>query len=287
MLICGAGSIGIYLGVKLHEKGHDVKLFGRKKLGSTKESIIIDNKKFEIPKKLFKIPKNEKFDFVFLTTKLYDLEKMIKSIKNSGMKYSVIAEIQNGLVDTSKYKKMLNKNLIPVCVFSGFNLSGNKIIVKATPVGWKTENSATGKKIIRVISNAGIKCTTAKNLDSMRAEKTIINCCLNGLSAIEKKSFNLLFRNKKTRERIEKLFYECHNILKQEYNLDSAEKIKKRMYKNWSKLNHYSSTYQDLVSGRKSEIGFFNGYIVELGKKYNLPTENNEEILEDFKRLKR
>src|SRR4030042_748766 len=235
MLICGAGSIGIYLGVKLHEKGHDVKLFGRKKLGSTKESIIIDNKKFEIPKKLFKIPKNEKFDFVFL----------------------------------------------------GFNLSGNKIIVKATPVGWKTENSATGKKIIRVISNAGIKCTTAKNLDSMRAEKTIINCCLNGLSAIEKKSFNLLFRNKKTRERIEKLFYECNNILKQEYNLDSAEKIKKRMYKNWSKLNHYSSTYQDLVSGRKSEIGFFNGYIVELRKKYNLPTDNNEEILEDFKRLKR
>jgi len=75
--------------------------------------------------------------------------------------------------------------------------------------------------------------------------------------------------------------------LKQKYKLDSAEKIKKRMYKNWSRLNHYSSTYQDIISGRKNETDFFNGYIVRLGKKYNLPIKNNEKILQDLKNIKR
>ena len=34
--------------------------------------------------------------------------------------------------------------------------------------------------------------------------------------------------------------------------------------------------YQDIVNGNKTEIDFLNGRIVELGKKYNIPTHYNE-----------
>ena len=60
VLICGAGSIGIYVGAKLHSKNHSVKLFGRRKLVGTGNKIIIQNKEYDIPEKVFKIPKNEK-----------------------------------------------------------------------------------------------------------------------------------------------------------------------------------------------------------------------------------
>jgi hypothetical protein len=50
------------------------------------------------------------------------------------------------------------------------------------------------------------------------------------LSAIENKPFCDLFKNEKTKERINKLFAECYNILIRYYPLEPSEKIKKRMF---------------------------------------------------------
>lgn len=285
ILICGAGSIGVYIGAKLHSKKHDVKLFGRRKLGGVGDEIIINNKKFKIPEKVFKTPRNEKYDFIFITTKLYDLDYMIKLIKRNKIRGPIFVGIQNGLVDTSKYEKLLKKEITPIVVFSGFNLKKNEIYVNPTPIGWVTENSQKGRKISLLLFGAGIPCKPSKDFDSLRAEKTIVNCCLNALSAIENKPFCDLFKNKRTRERIEKLFEECYNILGKKYKLDDAKKIKRRMFKNWSGLKHYSSTCQDINSRRKNEVKFFNGYIAELGKKYSLPVKNNQEILMDIRKI--
>ena len=285
VLICGAGSIGVYLGIKLHSKKHDVRLFGRRKLKRVGEEVIIENKKFEVPEKFFAIPKNEEYDFVFITPKLYDLDNMIKLIKKNKIKGEMFVSIQNGLVDTSKYAKFLHKSIVPIVVFSGFNLIDGKIVVNPTQIGWVTECSKQGRKVSELLFDAGIPCKANKNFDSLRAEKTIVNCCLNALSAIENKPFYDLFKNRKDKERIEKLFEECYNVLKKDYKLDDAETIKKRMFKNWQKLRHYSSTCQDIRSGRKVEVKFFNGHIVELGKKYNLPVDNNQEILREIREV--
>ena len=51
-------------------------------------------------------------------------------------------------------------------------------------------------------------------------------------------------------------------------------------------MKHYSSTCQDVLSGRKTEIEFLNGYIIKLGKKYNLPVKENEKIIKEFKKIK-
>jgi 2-dehydropantoate 2-reductase len=39
-----------------------------------------------------------------------------------------------------------------------------------------------------------------------------------------------------------------------------------------------SSTTQDLARGKRTEINFLNGYIVELGKKHGIPVPYNESI---------
>ncbi len=286
ILVCGAGSIGIFLGTLLSSKGNDVKLFGKRKLKSIGEEIVIKGRKYKLPEKIYSLPKNEKFDFVLITTKLYDLGKMVKMISRNKIKTKILASIQNGLVDDSIYSKFLNHNrVIPVTVFSGFQLFKNKLKTNSTDMGWKTEYSKKGKQLSKLISSIGIKCRAEKKLDSFRAEKTIVNSCLNGLSAIEKKPFCKLFSDKKIEERILKLFEECYNILVKRYKLENAGIIRKRMYKNWRRMNHYSSTYQDVVSNRNNEIDFFNGYIVRLGRRFNMKTEENESLLRDFRKL--
>lgn len=285
MLICGSGSIGTYLGTKLHLKDHEVKLVGRRKLRQVKEFIIIDGVNYEVPEKLFTIPKNYEADLVFITTKLYDFEPMIMLIKKNKIKFSKVAAIQNGLVDTSKYSRILGHNIVPITVFAGFNLTGKEIIVKPTKVGWITPYSRDGKEISKILKDAGIPCAPKKNFDSLRAEKTIVNCCLNALSAIKNKPFCDLFKNREIKKRIFDIFDETYDILNKKYKLKNKETMKENMYKNWSKLKHYSSTYQDIKSKRQHEVPFFNGYIVELGKKYSLPIEHNQSIINDVNKI--
>ena len=286
MLICGAGSIGIFLGAKLHSHGHEVYLVGRKKLRAVEsDKVLINNKKYDIPERKYSFPNQSEYDFIFITSKLYDMEKMVNLISKNKINGKIISSIQNGLVDCSRFKKILKKKIVPICVFGGFRIEKNKIFSNPTPMGWKTKLSKQGKEVSKLLSRCGIPCDANKKFDSLRAEKMIVNCCLNTLSAIEKKQFNMLFSKKDTKDRIDRLFDECYVILKTKFPLDKKEAIKKRLVSNWKNSAHYSSTYQDFLSGRKTEVDFFNGYIVKLGKKYNLPTEENEKILRDFKRL--
>ena len=285
ILVCGAGSIGIFLGAKLNSGEYEVYLFGRRKLKNAGNKISINSKKYTLPKSLFKLPKNQRYDFVFITSKLYDFDKIIELINKNHVKSKIFSCIQNGIIDLSKYKKSLhNQKLIPICVFGGFRIEKNKLISNPTPTGWVTEYSEKGRKISTLLSNCGVQCKAAKNFNLLRAEKMIVNCCLNALSAIEKKPFNELFSGKKTRERINKIFDECYAVLKKKYPLEKKEKLRKRLYLDWHKVNHYSSTYQDIVSGRKSEVPFFNSAIVKLGKQKDINTQENKRILEDLKK---
>ena len=80
---------------------------------------------------------------------------------------------------------------------------------------------------------------------------------------------------------------ECYRVLSKSYKLEKSEIVKKRMFKNWGNVEHYSSTCQDINSGRKNESCFFNGYIIELAKKYNIPVEENKKILQEISHIKR
>ena len=217
VLICGAGSIGIYLGAKLHSHKHEVDLVGRRKLRAVEgNKVIINNKEYIIPKRRYSFPKKQEYDFVFITSKLYDLDKIIKLISKNKINGKIISNIQNGLIDCSEFEKTLKKKIVPICVFGGFRIERNKIFSNPTPIGWKTEFSDEGKKVSKLISSCGIPCGADKKFDSLKGEKMIVNCCLNALSAIEKKQFQELFSKKETLERIYKLFGECYEILGKE-----------------------------------------------------------------------
>lgn len=286
ILICGAGSIGIFLGTILHSNNNQISLFGRRKLKEVKETVIINGKKYPVPEKIFNLPKNEYYNYIFITSKLYDIEKILKMISKKRLKTRIFIGIQNGLVDKSVYKNYLNKKrFVPICVFGGFRIEKSNIYSSPTSIGWVAPCSKEGIEISKFLSENGILCRADKKFESLRAEKMIVNCCLNALSAIEKKPFKDLFSNKFIKERIFRLFEECYNILKKDYPLGDFENMKKRLFENWHSVNHYSSTYQDAVSGRKSEINFFNGFIVRIGKKHKINAEENKKILEDFKKL--
>ena len=283
ILIVGAGSIGVYLGTLLSVKGNDVFLLGRSKLKKLHDTILIGNTPYKLPKRIYSFPKKGSYDFVFITSKLYDLQKNLKLLIKKNVKSEYLVSIQNGLVDEDIYKPYLgNSKFTTISIFEGFRLVENQLIVSHSKTGWKTEDSNIGKKVSLLLLESGIKCSVDSNLDSAKAEKMIMNCCVNLLSAIEKKTFYELVRNTKTKNKIEGLFDETYLVLSKIVKMRSRKDLKKLFYETVSPMRHYSSTYQDAISGRKTEIDFLNGYIVKLGKKYNLSVAENKKLISEF-----
>ena len=201
ILIVGAGSVGVYLGTLLNNKKHNIILLGRKKLKKLHDTILIDDVFYPMPKRIYSLPKNSAYDFVFITSKIYDLQNNLKKINKHNIKTKYLISIQNGIVENKIYDKYIKKtNFTSISVFEGFRLLENQLIVNQSKSGWKTDDSIAGKEVSKLLQNAGIKCTTDKKLDSLKAEKTIMNCCVNILSAIKKKTFYELYNNFETKK---------------------------------------------------------------------------------------
>ncbi len=286
ILIVGAGSIGVYLGTLLEANKHEVLLLGRKKLKKLHDTILIGDMPYQLPKRIYKFPKDQSFDFIFITSKLYDLQDNLKLISKNNLKTKYLVSIQNGIVEEELYKPFIsNIKFTSISVFEGFRILENQLTASHSKMGWKTDNSEAGQIVSKLLFSSKINCTTEEDLDSIKAEKTIMNCSVNLLSAIEKKTFYELCSNELTLKRVESLFEESYFVLSKLYKLKPKDKLKKEFYEVVSQMRHYSSTYQDAVANRKSEGEFLNGLIVKLGKKTNLPVIENKKILEEFYKL--
>ena len=282
ILIVGAGSIGVYLGTLLN-KNHDVTLLGRDKLKNINDTIYIKDEFLKIPTRIYSLPQKESFDFIFITSKLYDFENNLKSLSENDVRAQAIISIQNGLVDNEPYRKYFGEaEFTSISVFEGFRLLQDQLIVNQSESGWKTDTSPLGLKVSQLLLSSGIQCLPEKNLEIIKAEKTIMNCSLNALSAIERKTFFELFRDEKTHSVLDKLFDESYSVLSKKFSLRDREILRKVFYNITENMKHYSSTCQDAISGKKTEIEFLNSFIVNLGEKLNIDTPMNKEIVRDF-----
>jgi len=284
VLIVGAGAIGIYLGSKLSKFGNEVVLVGRRKLKQLDESVVIDKKKYVLPKKYYRIPRNQKFDMIFVASKINDVKKILQKLKNNNIKSKHIIGIQNGFVNHTEYEKFLRSSkFISVSVFEGFRIEKNIIHVSHSKKGWKTNNSKEGLLISKFLRSSDIHCTTQQNLDKIRAEKMLINCSVNVISALEHKTFYKMVRNKKIKNRINLIFDETYNVLNKIIKMNRRETLRKGLYEMITPMHHYSSTCQDIIDKRKTEIDFFNGWVVVHGHKFGINVVENEKLVKEFK----
>ncbi len=282
ILIVGAGSIGVYLGTLLN-KQHDVTLLGREKLKNINDTIYIKDDFLKIPKRVYAFPKEQSFDMIFITSKLYDFENNLKGLSENNLRARAIISIQNGLVDNEPYKKYFGEaDFTSISVFEGFRLLQDQLIVNQSESGWKTDTLPLGLQVSELLLSSGIQCFPEKNLEIIKAEKTIMNCSLNALSAIERKTFFELFRDERTHRMVDQLFDESYGVLSKKFLLRDREILRKIFYNITENMKHYSSTYQDAISGRKTEIEFLNSFIVELGEKLHINTPMSKQVVHDF-----
>jgi 2-dehydropantoate 2-reductase len=279
ILILGAGSVGTFLGTKLYAVGHQVLLYGRRKLESLNEKILINGEVYQLPTRCYQLQEND-YNAIFVTTKLYDIKNALAELRQDHLNPQILVFIQNGIVEPEFYEGFQNHlGFTTVSIFNGYHLTGNQILVRESHLGWQLEDSLAGQKIYELLKEAGIQCAITPDISQIRAQKLIANAALNTLSAIEKKTIGELMADKNLKKIVDGIIQESWTVLKEDYHLPSLASVQQTIYKLSEQVReHYSSMYQDLISGRKTEVEFLNGLIIRLGQSKGIPTPYNQQV---------
>lgn len=286
ILIAWAGNIWITLGALLENRGHQVTLVGGKKLKSLGNFVNIDGKKFSISNKEYILPRDHHFDYVFVTSKLYDTKYLIQQILKNNIKYENIAIIQNWLVPDNFYSEIWLKNFLTISVYEWHNLLNNQITLSKNWWWRQLSTDKISQDIADIFNKSGIEGKITEDIERNRAIKMILNCSVNGLSAFYKKSIKELLNENK--HEIEQIMKECYEVLSKKFNLWTYEEIKKNSLSMLERMwSYFPSTYQDVISWKQTEIDFLNWYIVKEGKKYAISVPMNTWIYKEIKQIEK
>jgi 2-dehydropantoate 2-reductase len=282
IIILGAGAIGSLYGAKL-SKLNDVTLVGRQKHVNkiNKDGLKIvgieeDTYKLKATAKIENIENNT---LILLTTKVHDNKKAIDTIKDLIKKDTIILCMQNGLYSENIVKDIVGDRCL---VLRGITNVGTTFLEPgkvqfSNLSSTKIENSNISKELAENLDKCGLKCSVSENIKQDIWKKLILNCVLNPVSAILKvENGKIADENLNPLKKL--IVDECLKVAEKDdvrFDIDFV-KIINDVVKDSRNL---SSMYQDVLKGKKTEINYLNGAVVELGKKYGIKCPVNEALV--------
>ncbi len=217
------------------------------------------------------IPPNS---LIILTTKVHDSQKALEGVIKLLRDDTTILILQNGIGNEELVRAVVGaKPHVERGVLhfgAEFLKPGEVTIMKGWVVLGDTEKS---REIAKLFNDSGL---TTKVVDDLRRDiwrKLITNCLINPLTAIlEVRDYQIVAPSLDILRH--GIVYECLEVAKKEgveFEKDFAKSIDREI----AGLKNYSSMHQDLMKGKKTEIDFLNGKIVEIGRKYGVLTPMN------------
>jgi 2-dehydropantoate 2-reductase len=281
IIVIGAGVIGSCYGALLSQKNNVILIDNKEvtdRIDADGVTLINDVEKKFFPKAKINLKKVLPNTLILLTTKAHQSENAVQQINHLLQDDTVILILQNGLGNEEIIRGVVEDR---VEVIRGIVNSGAwqvepgklNLILRETVLEPTTD---TASVIVQLFNDSGLPARVAKDFISELWQKLVLNCVLNPLTAI------LRVRNyqigtpglKKLRYQIVE---ECLTVSKAE-GVDLPPNLADAIDKAIQGYTNFSSMYQDITNGKKTEIDFLNGKIVQLAKKHSISTPCNEAL---------
>ncbi len=289
ILICGIGAIGSIYAEKINNYNHE------------NLKILVDEnrlKKYTSSPKTFNgeelilnyvLPQNTDFkaDLVIIATKNDGFSDAVKNIENFIKEDTIILSLLNGVISEEILAHKYGWRHILHSFYIGHSAmrSGNNVIhdgIGDIVFGVKDENLTDLEDVTRLkefFDRVGIDYKVPEDIWRALWLKFMLNVSSNQASAIFRKTFGQMQKDKKTREFLKNVMEEVlkigvvcgvknHNTM-----IEEAFKIFDTMSPNGK-----TSMLQDIEAGRKTEVDIFAGTVIKLGEKHGLQTPYNTVI---------
>ena len=290
--VLGAGAVGCFFGGMLARARHDVTLIAR-----VDRAEAINELGLAMDCKLFQEVINVKAssdlsllsdaDLVLLSVKSPDTEKTIQDISAVLPSHAVILSLQNGVANTEIASSLISNPIYPAVVYVAAGMDGHRtmkhhgrgelLIGSIQETTSQDQENLTG--ICALFESSGIPCELTAQIKSDMWLKFLVNCSYNGISGIGQITYGEMVRVPEVVQQIDGITKEFIQIaalegvvISEPEGREANELIASTM------VTQRSSTAQDLARGKKTEIDFLNGYIVQLAKRHGIEVPYNQSV---------
>ncbi|NIA08845.1 MAG: 2-dehydropantoate 2-reductase [Nitrospiraceae bacterium] len=294
--IMGAGAIGSVVGGMLAKNGHRVTLIGRRphmeeisKNGLCISGIWGEHRVSQLRTRTS--PPDEHQDIIFLTVKAFDTATAARQALSMVGPDSIIISMQNGLdnVETLASIAGRDRTLGAMAIFGVVMSAPGR--VQVTSIASETligeidgGESPRSEALAHMMDKAGIPTKASNNIMQQIWHKALFNIALNPLSAIFQATYGQVADDPHLKLFIREMVSEAFRAagaLGMDLGMDSPDEYLEVLWRDKvpPTRKHRSSMLQDIIHGKKTEIDYINGKIVEIGKRYGIEMPYNRGIV--------
>ena len=225
-------------------------------------------------------------DVVIICVKSYDTEVALRGARALLGGETAVLTLQNGLNNLEKIVSVTGqKRVVGGATAHGATLLGHGYIRHAgsggTVIGaLKGEEFKEIGMIKEVLDSSGISTTVTDDVEATIWSKLIVNAAINPLTALTRLNNGELIEHSALHEVQQKIIDEACAVARAKgvtiHYHDPMGEVRKVCR---ATSSNRSSMLQDIVRGKKTEIDYINGAIVEEGRNCHVPTPYNSIVV--------
>jgi len=295
--VVGAGAVGGYFGGMLARAGAPVVFIGRPAFveAAKKNGLFLDTLQFKEAVRVEASTELEAVrgaDVVLFCVKTTDTESTARALAPLLSSSATLVSLQNG-VDNADKIRAAGIDALSAVVYVAASVP-EPARVKHVGRGDLVigPRNARAEKFAALFERAGVPCRISDNIDGELWTKLIWNCALNAISALGRAKYGQIAASEDARKVVENAVNEVLAVAAAaRIHLPGVEDIKAGLagaLKIATQMSGaISSTGQDLMRGKRTEIDSLNGYIARRGAELGVPTPVNRTLVACIKGIEK
>jgi 2-dehydropantoate 2-reductase len=279
--VMGAGAVGCYYGGMLARAGHAVTLIGRPAhvQAVAANGLRMQTLSFDETVTLSASTGPGAVagaDVVLFAVKSPDTESAGEEMRSFLKPGALVLCLQNGVDNAERLRRVLPGQAVAAAVvYVATEMAGPGHLRHHGRGELVIEPSSRSAELAQALVSAGVPTAISDNVRGALWAKLILNCAYNALSAVARLPYGELVQRPGVNDVMRDVVAECRAVAAADGvtlpgDVDTAvRRIAETM------PSQYSSTAQDLMRGKPSEIDHLNGYVVRRGEALGVPVPAN------------
>lgn len=278
--VMGAGAVGCFFGGMLARAGHEVVLIGRPAHVEAirRDGLRLQATTFDEHIRLEASTEPEAArgaQLVLFCVKSTDTAEAAAQLRPLLSPDALLVSLQNGVDNAERLRGLLDQPVSAAVVYVATEMAGPGHVLHHGRGELVLEPAAGVERAAAALVAAGVPTDISGNVRGALWAKLLINCAYNALSALARQPYGQLVQGEGVPAVMDQLLAEGLAVAQADGVVlpgDVAEAVRRIAQ---TMPGQFSSTAQDLMRGKRSEIDHLNGHLVKRGDVLGVPVPAN------------
>lgn len=278
--VVGAGSVGCYYGGLLARAGHTVTLIGRDRhvAAIRARGLVLERASGSetVPvAATTAIDGARDVEVVLVCVKSGDTEAAGRGLAPVLRPDAAIFSLQNGVDNAERLGRVLGRAVVPAAVYVATEMAGPGHVRHLGRGDLVIGPGPASEAVAAALRDAAIPTTVSPDALNALWSKLVLNCAYNALSAATRQPYGRLLGVAGIAAVMADIVAECAAVAAAAGVHLPADTLAQVLALAETMPGQLSSTAQDVMRGKPSEIDHLNGFIVRKGAEFGVPAPLN------------